>query len=96
MSEAAKLRIDPELRFEAGQHGEPRSLREYQQQASTALHAEPEAPPWTREAALLSLEGYSYRVRCGKRIWCRDEGDPWSGWVSEEEAYRRVTEGEES
>jgi hypothetical protein len=51
-------------------------------------------PAWTREAALLSLEGWSYKVRCGKRIWCERPDDPMSGWVSEEEAYRKVTEGD--
>ena len=70
-------------------------LQEYQEQASSALHPVSEAPPWTREAAVLSLEGWSYKVRCGKRIWCRDEDNPMSFWVSEEEAYRRVTEGED-
>ena len=88
MSEAAKLRIDPELCFGA------RDFRGYQEQASAALRTAPKAPPWAREAAVLSLEGWSYKVRCGKRIWCRDEDNPMSFWVSEEEAYRRVTEGE--
>ena len=90
-------RIDPEFRLEPG------DLRSYQEQASSALRMAPEAPasafgetePWTREAAVLALEGWSYKVRCGKRIWCRDEDDPMSFWVSEEEAYRRVAEGVE-
>ena len=73
---------------------EARDLRDYQQQASAVLRPAAEAPPWAREAAVLYLEGWSHKLRCGKRIWCRDEDDPMSGWVSEEEAYRRVTKGD--
>jgi hypothetical protein len=80
---------------------EERTIRDYQREISRVarplrlvedLDGE---PPRTRESAFLELEGWSYKIRRGKRIWCRDEDDPWSGWVSEEEAYRRVSEAQE-
>lgn len=74
------------------------SLLDYQREATTAKLSpvrtiEEGEPPWTRKAALLSLEGWEYEVRLGKRIWCRCRGDPWSFWKSEEMAYRIVKGG---
>jgi len=51
-------------------------------------------PPWTREAAALTLEGWDHVVRGRRRIWCRNRGDPWSFWRSEESAYKEIEEGE--
>lgn len=49
--------------------------------------------PWSREAAELTLEGWSCQVRGPKqvRIWCKDPDDPGEFWCGEEIAYLRAT-----
>jgi hypothetical protein len=49
-------------------------------------------PPRTREAAFLELEGWSYKIRCGLRIWQRPDN---GFYVSEEVAYEMAKQGEE-
>ena len=47
-------------------------------------------PPWTMMAGYLLLRGWEYQVRCGRRIWKKEDEDViggFRGWYSEEMAY---------
>lgn len=85
MTEQEKLRIPSEFRQK-----KVVDLRGYQEQAAKARNPD---PPWTREATVLDFEGWTYQVRCGRRIWSEKEGDPVSAWYSEETAYEIATKG---
>lgn len=88
------LRIDPELRS----GGAALDFCKYQAQDSVARLASAcysATPLWTREAALLNLEGWDWQIRGERRIWRRDPNDVMSHWYSEEIAYEIATRGEE-
>ena len=68
---------------------QPLDIRSYQRRAESAarLSVAPEPPEWGEEATALYKAGWDYLVRGGRRIWCRDAGDSWECWRSEEVAY---------
>lgn len=60
-------------------------------QPARELREASEPPPgWTEEAEVLAHAGWTPKVRCGVRIWCKSRDDPWCGWYSEEMAYLLV------
>ena len=62
---------------------------------------EPPDPPafaegggWTTMAAALEAAGWEYRIRMGRRIWCKSRDDLSCGWKGEEFAYMWMQRGE--
>jgi hypothetical protein len=47
-------------------------------------------------ATALYRAGWGNKMKIGRRIWCQDKDDPWSGWKSEEMAYMMTSEEENS
>ena len=79
---------------------QPRLLDAYRrahEAASPTPHPEPSPvptddvePPWTMMAGYLLLRHWEYRVRCGRRIWKKEDEDAiggFRGWYAEEMAY---------